>query len=216
MNTPTPDIKMRADALLPVTSMGEFAPLLERGAEGLIWDRELPSSVAVEMQSWNMAGAVPERFVSDARGIRRHVDPILESWNGLSHNSREWLATDIAGLGMAMARLLSTDTLMVRVEPVRDDACRRFHKDVVKARLICTYKGPGTEYAFVRHDREQPTHSNRIATGMPVILRGKVWSQPSDHVLLHRSPPVEGDGITRFVVVMNEAHDTLPNGMIKL
>ncbi|WP_291891100.1 DUF1826 domain-containing protein [Maricaulis sp.] len=205
MSTPTPDTKMRADALLPVTSMGEFAPLLERGAEGLIWGRELPSSVAVEMQSWNMAGAVPERFLSDAGGIRRHVDAILESWSGLSHNSREWLATDIAELGMAMARLLSTDTLMVRVEPVRDDACRRFHKDVVKARLICTYKGPGTEYGFADQDHDQPLTAGSVPTGAPIILRGKRWPNNAETELLHRSPVIEARGESRFLVVINEA-----------
>lgn len=186
------------------------------GVEGVIWNRDIPSQVTHALRQWNIKHAQPVRFCSKPSDVESHVRNILDDWRGLTTNARNWLVSDISDLAFTMAELLEASRLLVRVEPVRDDACRRFHKDVVKARLICTYKGPGTEYAFVRHDREQPTHSNRIATGMPVILRGKVWSQSSDHVLLHRSPPVEGDGITRFLVVMNEAHDTLPNGMIKL
>ncbi|MBO6729828.1 MAG: DUF1826 domain-containing protein [Maricaulis sp.] len=186
------------------------------GVEGVIWNRDIPSQVTHALRQWNIEHAQPVRFCSKPSDVESHVRNILDDWRGLTTNARNWLVSDISDLAFTMAELLEASRLLVRVEPVRDDACRRFHKDVVKARLICTYKGPGTEYAFVRHDREQPTHSNRIATGMPVILRGKVWSQSSDHVLLHRSPPVEGDGITRFLVVMNEAHDTLPNGMIKL
>ena len=46
-----------------------------------------------------------------------------------------------------------------------------------------------------------------VPTGSPMILRGSHWEQENRQGLLHRSPPIEGSGETRFVVVIDPVYE---------
>ena len=100
-----------------------------------------------------------------------------------------------------------TDTPLVRLrlEPIFDDACSKFHIDNVMARLICTYSGPGTELGLETTDPESTT---RVATGTPILLKGKRWPGPIYPVLRHRSPRISGTGEARLVLVLEGCTET--------
>ena len=70
------------------------------------------------------------------------------------------------------------------------------------ARLICTYRGPGTQYC-ISHDHTDPKRFFTVPTGAPILLRGSRWPQRPASGLLHRSPPIEGTGETRLVLVLD-------------
>lgn len=60
------------------------------------------------------------------------------------------------------------------------------HIDNVVARLICTYRGLGTEVGL----EEAETKDIRgVPTGMPILLKGRRWRDGHDRRLRHRSPP---------------------------
>lgn len=114
----------------------------------------------------------------------------------------ESLAADLAMLSAVFARLTESDELELRLEAIATDACKRFHYDNHRARLVSTYTGPGTVYVPNSHAHaaleDQSSYSGpaqempRFAVG---LFRGA--KSPGDG-LVHRSPRLEGTGRFRL------------------
>ena len=77
--------------------------------------------------------------------------------------------------------------LAIRLEVVSGPACRRFHQDHVRARLLCSYRGPGTELAPETVDRDSGSAALCLGTGHVAVLRGHRHPLGAGRVL-HRSP----------------------------
>lgn len=118
---------------------------------------------------------------------------------------RNRLCDDIAALAEIFADLMGARYLRVRLSPIDTDACRRFHIDAIRARLVCTHRGPGTQYGISR-DGAPPKRVFSVPTGAPILLRGTLWDDVPTG-LLHRSPPIEGIGQTRLVLVLDAIDD---------
>ncbi|MEM7671620.1 MAG: DUF1826 domain-containing protein, partial [Pseudomonadota bacterium] len=76
----------------------------------------------------------------------------------------------------------------------------------VTARLVCTYRGTGTQYG-ISPDGRDPQRVFTVPTGAPICLRGTEWPDDQTSGLLHRSPPIEGTGETRLVLVLDPIVD---------
>ena len=120
--------------------------------------------------------------------------------------NREWLQDDIAELADVFATLMEAPFLRLRLNAVNTNACRKFHMDYIYARLICTYRGTGTQYGISPNGSEPPQIFT-VDTGSPILLRGKLWPEEPEVGLLHRSPPIEGTGETRLVLVLDPIFD---------
>lgn len=57
-----------------------------------------------------------------------------------------------------------------------------------------------------------PEHVHTVPTGAPVILRGTLWPETPEANLRHRSPPIEGSGETRLLLVIDPIHDPEDEG----
>ena len=119
---------------------------------------------------------------------------------------RFWLESDVIDLAERFAAIMQSPYLRLRLDKVTTNACRRFHVDAIKARLICTYRGSGTQYG-ISVDGNKPRRVFQVATGAPMILRGSLWPESPLSGLLHRSPPIEGTGETRLVLVLDPVFD---------
>lgn len=119
---------------------------------------------------------------------------------------RAWLEADISDLAMRFSSIMPSPYLRVRLDVVKTNACRKFHIDALTARLICTYRGAGTQYG-ISTDGADPKRVFQVATGAPMILRGTLWPEAPKSGLLHRSPPIEGTGETRLVLVLDPVVD---------
>ena len=119
---------------------------------------------------------------------------------------RDLLVDDISALAAIFADVMRAAYLRVRLDVVTGNACRKFHIDAVTARLVCTYRGTGTQYGISADGRE-PRQIHTVPTGAPVILRGTQWPETPISGLLHRSPPIEGTGETRLVLVLDPIDD---------
>ena len=115
---------------------------------------------------------------------------------------RQRLVDDAAALSAIFAALTEATYVRLRLSVISTDACRKFHKDYVAARLICTYRGTGTQYGIAA-DGDEPRRVFTVPTGAPILLRGKLWPERPDSGLLHRSPPIDGTGETRLVLVLD-------------
>jgi hypothetical protein len=113
---------------------------------------------------------------------------------------------DIAALAEIFAGLMRARWLRLRLDVVTTNACRRFHIDAVTARLVCTYRGTGTQYG-ISTDGAEPRRIFTVPTGSPIVLRGTLWPEHPRSGLLHRSPPIEGTGETRALLVLDPVDD---------
>ncbi|MEQ8903044.1 MAG: DUF1826 domain-containing protein [Roseovarius sp.] len=120
--------------------------------------------------------------------------------------ARNWLVEDIGMLADHFAGLMRARFLRLRLDVIETDACRRFHIDAVPARLICTYRGTGTQYG-ISVDGDVPRRVFTTPTGAPLVLRGTLWPGDPPSGLLHRSPPIEGSGETRLLLVLDPVDD---------
>jgi len=91
------------------------------------------------------------------------------------------LAQDIRFLARRFANIAGIADVRIRLQLVKDDACRKFHVDAVGLRMLCTYAGPGTEWV----DADGQV---RILGLMQVaIFKGRAFPDQTPRVL-HRSP----------------------------
>ena len=116
------------------------------------------------------------------------------------------LIEDASALAAIFADVMDTPFLRLRFDVVTTNACRKFHIDAVTARLVCTYRGTGTQYG-VSEDGHDPEQIVTVPTGSPIVLRGTRWPETPLSGLLHRSPPIAGTGETRLLLVLDPIVD---------
>ena len=176
------------------------------GCAAAIWHRrQMPG-----FQSWIDALA-PERLpkgrvVFRPENVRETLDAICDASGTPVCPEREQLIDDTAALADIFADLTSAPYLRLRFDVVTTNACRKFHIDAVTARLICTYRGTGTQYGISTGGSE-PRRVFTVPTGSPILLRGTLWPERPSSGLRHRSPPIEGTGETRLLLVLDPISD---------
>ena len=121
---------------------------------------------------------------------------------------RDWLQQDIVSLATMFSGLIDARFLRLRLDVVTTNACRKFHIDAITSRLVCTYKGTGTQYGTSTYGKD-PRRVFTVQTGSPILLRGTLWPAKPNSGLLHRSPPIEGTGETRLVLVLDPVNDPM-------
>ena len=114
------------------------------------------------------------------------------------------LIADIAALANRFAELTGKSSLRIRLEGVTSNACKKVHADYTDVRLITTYAGPGTDYAPYG---DPGCCLERVPTGAVALFKGRLFarlvSEDGHAPCLHRSPPIEGSGAARLVLVID-------------
>ena len=197
------------DAAIGVEMVDDPAALgmcLQPGCAAAIWRRQTPPDV----QSWldGIDGeALPRaRVVLPRHAVGEVVQQLFDMANLTDGAERAWLQQDIIGLADILSALMNARYLRLRLDVVTTNGCRKFHIDVATARLVCTYRGTGTQYG-VSSDGDDPRRVFTVQTGAPILLRGTLRPTEPPSSLLHRSPPIEGTGETRFVLVLDPVDD---------
>ncbi|WP_421693867.1 DUF1826 domain-containing protein [Aestuariivirga sp.] len=151
----------------------------------------LPEHVRIE-------GSVEGLAESLVAGLPPTLDPSL----------RDWLAADIEACARRLCDMAESDCASVRLEKATDRTCPRFHVDSVTMRLLCTYCGPGTEWAdantaysvnFGEPFDEMLIH--QVPTEA-IVIYGGANASAELHPLWHRSPAVPG-GETRLLLCID-------------
>lgn len=119
---------------------------------------------------------------------------------------RDMLIDDISALAKIFAGLMRARFLRLHLDVVTTNACRKFHVDAVTSRLVCTYRGTGTQYGTSRGGSD-PERIFTVPSCAPILLRGTLWPEQPASGLLHRSPPIEGSGETRLLLVLDPVTD---------
>ncbi|WP_172294481.1 DUF1826 domain-containing protein [Pseudoruegeria sp. HB172150] len=172
------------------------------GCGAAIWQRKLEPGFRAWIEA--LPGPLlPElRMTVDSLRVGEAVDCACDSFGVPEGAERAALQEDVTMLASLFSQLMDSPTIRLRLNAVSDNACRRFHMDNVPARLLCTYRGRGTEFAAPRIGSE-PQLLTDMTTGDVAIVRGRMWPGSSEPGLLHRSPPIEGSGETRLLLVID-------------
>lgn len=179
-----------------------LAAIKKPGCAAAIWRR----SPQPAFQTWLdtlKSGQLPRaRVLLRPEQMREATAQICQIASTPQCEELDRLIDDAAALAELFADLMRAPYLRLRFDVITTNACRKFHTDTVTARLICTYRGTGTQYG-ISTNGEAPHHVMTVPTGAPILLRGKLWPERPESGLLHRSPPIEGTDETRLVLVLD-------------
>ena len=205
-NTPTPSANAAATGVCLADTPQDLSAIHHPDCAATIWRRNPLSS----FQSW-IDALEPERLPKARVTLRPHLVrkaafEICETCGTPDCAERARLIDDAAALADLFAGLMQADYLQLRFDVIATNACSKFHKDAVTARLICTYRGTGTQYGISTNGAE-PYPVFTVPTGAPLLLRGTLWPEHPSSGLLHRSPPIEGMDETRLVFVLDALAD---------
>jgi hypothetical protein len=168
-----------------------------------IWERSAPANLEVILKG----DTRDVRFACDLGGLEAQLVSELDKGGYNVCPEREDLVADIASLARAFCGVMAIAEVDVRLEVVTTDACRKFHGDYVKARLITTYLGEGTQWLDETDaDRisrgVEPLEIRQLGTGDVGVFKGKL---ATERPAIHRSPPIGNTGQKRFLLVLNPA-----------
>lgn len=192
---------------LPVArTVEELQTLRGEDCPGVLWHRPLDA----RLLSW--VGDLDPELLPETRQILHREDvsqavlTVCDLIGTPGGDELLLLVEDIAVLAEGFNRVVPAPYLRLRLSVVTNNACRRFHTDNVVARLICTYRGTGTQYGVPVNGAE-PDEIHTVPCGVPVILRGGLWPTDPPSRLKHRSPPIEGTNETRLILVLDPVYD---------
>jgi hypothetical protein len=173
-----------------------------------IWDRGLPGSLAQPLRIL-AEGAPFSALAEDLPEVA--VDRLAAQ---LPRSAPLDLLLDIRALAVAFAAIAETGgAVRVRLDAIDDDGCHRWHADAVGLRLLCTYRGPGTEWlpleggAVLARGLDPdalPCAPARIATGAAALLKGEAHPGNARLGCIHRSPPAGPGARARLLLCIDE------------
>ena len=191
------------------------------GTELVIWQRALTSCLQTWLERMDPSRLPYLRVLVQPSDLRRAVEPHLDDCGMPRGDMRDLLLGDVDDLVSAFASITQSEHVDVRLERVNHDACWKFHRDTVEARLVTTYRGPATEWVQPVHAqralREQKRFKGpleRLGDYDVAIFKG-ICAGPSNGIL-HRSPPIAGTGRTRLLLCLNKRTDVSPDPWAKI
>lgn len=201
------DIAVEAVAGVKIVEQSdEMSAFLQPQCAAAIWNRQ----PAWDFQTWVDAldpDVLPNgRMILPLDGMRDALAVLCDDAQLPPCAQRDFLINDIVALSGLFAGLMRTPYLRVRLQAVTTNACRRFHVDAITARLVCTYRGTGTQYG-TSHGGSDPADIFTVPSGAPILMRGTQWPEQPASGVLHRSPPIEHTGETRLVLVIDPVFD---------
>ena len=202
------------EAYAPAHSLGQDAwSVFGTGPEALlqilrpevhlaVWHRSLPRSIAPGCA--RLAAAAP--FRATAIGP---PDAVVEAiLADLPCAAPLDLLLDLQDLAACFAAIIGRDTVQLRLSGVDNDSCRRFHADAVGLRMLCTYRGAGTEWLplagaeAARDAAAAPPRANRLPAGSVALLKGE--AKGAGRGCVHRSPPRGARDPARLLLTLDE------------
>ncbi len=205
-----------ADRVMTCGSGARLADIRRPDLDLVIWQRVAPDRLTAWLDSLDASQLPHLRVLVQPSDLPRALEPLLDDCGMPAGGMRDMLLSDIHDLVSIFACITQNDLVDVRLERVSDDACWKFHRDCVEARLLTTYRGPATEWVHPRFAdralREQTEYSGpleRLRVHDVAMFKGSC-AQGADSGIVHRSPPIAGTGQTRLLLCLNERSSVSP------
>lgn len=172
------------------------------GIAAAIWKRE----PVREFQTW--LDGLPDlqlpvlRTVVPVHLVEAAVITACERFGTPACAERDMLAGDAAALALMFAKVLNIRKVRVRLDVSTEIMCPKFHIDHVAARLLCAYRGAGSEYVPETAQGNE-RRGRRVPAGSVGLFRGRTWSGEETTGLLHRSPAMAAGSPARLLLVID-------------
>ena len=206
----------RGNGIRTCGSMSGLTAIGEPSTDLVIWKRALPPQLRDWLNQIPVSALPDLRVLIKPGELRPALEPLLSTCGMRAGDMRDLLIADLANLIQVFAGITASARVDLRLERVNDDACWKFHRDSVDARLITTYRGPTTEWVKPSHGeraiREQKEFSGpleRLGAHDVAIFKGSRAS--TGNGIVHRSPPIAGTGCTRLLLCINQPSAASPN-----
>lgn len=181
----------------------------------VIWARAFPLCLTAWLERLD-ASCLPDlRVLVRSGDFRAAVEPHLDDCGMPPGDMRDLLIGDAGALVSAFSEVTRSDLVDVRLERVNNDACWKFHRDSVEARLLTTYRGPGTEWVrpvqaerALQEQKQFKGTLEHLRMHDVAIFKGSCAGAGKG--IVHRSPPVSGTGDTRLLLCLNKPSAASP------
>lgn len=208
-------IQSQDQSIVICNSAEALSAITHRDIELVIWRRAVPTGFRRWIEGMDPAYWPDLRIASQYQNLKRTLQPHLDSSGMPADDMRDFLIEDIERLASIYSSVTGEDLVDVRLERVQDDACSKFHRDCVQARLLTTYCGPATEWVQPAHAQqalnEQKQYRGPLEHLEPfdvAIFKGSCAGPGSG--IVHRSPPISGTGHTRLLLCLNKLSGISP------
>lgn len=180
-----------------------------------VWQRPEPMEWQQECQQLLLNGFGGIRTVLTHARLQYIEDALPDL------NEFPLLQKDICLISDMFCSLFELQSIGLRLTPLKNAMCPRFHVDWVPARLVTTYEGPGTEWlAHTDVNRKKlgarsgdmgdaesglyraPNDIQQLETGDIALLKGEAWDGNGGAGLVHRSPTT-GAGVSRLLLTLD-------------
>ncbi len=197
-----------------------LAAINDPGTELVIWQRSLLPSLGNWLDRLDVATLPHLRVLVQPGDLRPALEPLLDTCGMTAGDMRDLLVDDIGWLVSAFAIITGSERVDVRLERVDHDACWKFHRDTVEARLVTTYRGPTTEWVQMAQAgqaiAEQKAYQGpleRLGVHDVALFKGNCAGPNSG--IVHRSPPIAGTGLSRLFLCLNKQSEVSPDPWVK-
>ena len=189
-----------------VRTIQDLAVIRDPGCAVALCQRQPDRNVLEWLERLDSDRLPKARVILPPDRISEALEQICDISDTPDCEERKRLIDDVTKLAKVFADLMKTAHLRLRFDVVTTNSCKKFHIDRITARLLCTYRGTGTQYG-VSIDGPEPDHILTVPTGSPIVLRGSLWPETPKSGILHRSPPIEGTGEYRSILVLDPIFD---------
>jgi hypothetical protein len=168
-----------------------LAAIRERGVALAIWRRTLAPALAAAVAGW----------AGERRRLTLRPDDAAAFTSGLPPP----LAVDIAQLVRRYAEIGGWREVEARLDVSSGVPCPRFHVDRVQSRLLCTYRGRGTQWLAAPGDPAASAVDagiEELSAGDVAILKGSIHADGTPG-MPHRSPPWTAEDGPRVLLVID-------------
>lgn len=211
----------RPDLLAPIShtviasSPAALIDIFQPDVQLAVWQRPIDQAIA---------GYLGTNRLHLGRGLRSSLtaDECPDLVDLPASPGRDALAEDMGRLAELLRDLLDCPRIGLRLEVIDKAMCPRFHVDRVGIRLLCTYRGPGTEWiADTGADRTKlgsgasgwpdevsgligaDTRIESVASFSVALLKGSLWQGNGGRGVIHRSPAIPVDALPRVVLALD-------------
>lgn len=174
-----------------------------------LWNRRFDPSVTSALDRLAFSELPRACFITTLDDVEQDIERALRERTADQAHVYDALGADIESLVVRFSQVTGAREIKLRLEGIRNDACRLFHFDRVNARLVTTYIGPGMEWIPSLHAADAlaaqdaykgPIYQmSRFAVG---VFRGALSQRKG---LLHRSPRIAETGQHRLLLCLNQA-----------
>ena len=189
--------------------------ILNPGVNLSLWQRPVHEEISRELSSLEAADLPDLRCPTSLDSFDDDVCELLLQQE-LDPSDFSCWRIDLRRVAGYYFEIISNRDVILRLVTTDSDDCRRFHTDRTHLRLLCTYRGPGTEWLSEEQvDRQAQgsgaTNDDIIRFGEPSgfapfwvgILKGTAYPGNAGRGLVHRSPPISGSGQTRVLFCLD-------------